>query len=585
MEQYRHIVESITTTVGLVDQNYVYQYVNSAYCAAFGKDRQEIIGHTAAEFFGQEMFQQTIKPHYDRCFAGKEVSFQTWAEFAGWGKRYMDVNYSPFFDLDGKVTAVVASTHDITKTKLLELELAESEERFRAFMDNIPAVVYIKDEEDRHLYTNPQGFKEIGMKPDEFIGSTTKDIWPVQLANKLIALDKKVIDENIPRIVEEWKNVKENEMKWRRDIKFPIQLESGKKLLGGIAIDITEIKQNEQNLRDAFEEIKQLKQKLEQENIYLREEVELHHRYGDIIGNSEPVLEMLDHAKQVAKTDSTVLILGKTGTGKELLANEIHRLSRRKSSIMIKVNCAALPATLIENELFGSEKGAYTGSMSQQLGRFEIADGSTLFLDEIGEMPMELQSKLLRVLQTGQFERLGSSETITTDVRIIASTNKDLAKNVREGSFREDLYYRLNVFSITAPPLRDRIEDIPLLVWAFVKEFENSMGKTIHTIPKKNITMLQKYTWPGNIRELKNVVESAMIITRDKTLRIIPPVDPIIAEKKPNKLEDVERNHIKAVLKKTSWRVSGKNGAAELLGLKPTTLGSRMKKLGITRPI
>ena len=341
---------------------------------------------------------------------------------------------------------------------------------------------------------------------------------------------------------------------------------------------------SKEELKSAFKKVEDLKDRLQQENIYLREEVYLRHQHEEIIGKSEPVIEMLSRAEQVAETDATVLIQGETGTGKELLANAIHRLSRRKDRTMIKVNCAALPATLIESELFGREKGAYTGAMSRQIGRFETADGSTLFLDEIGEMPLELQAKLLRVLQEGQFERLGSPKTINVDVRIIASTNRDLAKAVREGTFREDLYYRLNVFSITVPPLRDRTEDIPLLVWAFVKELESSMGKTIHKIPKNSLDTLKQYDWPGNVRELKNQVENAMIVTKGKTLQIRPPVDPSSTVQKSLKLEDVERGHIKDVLNKTSWRVSGKNGAADLLGLKPTTLESRMKKLGIMRP-
>jgi transcriptional regulator with GAF, ATPase, and Fis domain len=293
---------------------------------------------------------------------------------------------------------------------------------------------------------------------------------------------------------------------------------------------------------------------------------------------------MLARVEQVAETDATVLILGETGTGKELLANEIHRLSRRKDRTMIKVNCAALPETLIESELFGREKGAYTGAMNRQMGRFEIADGSTLFLDEIGELSLELQAKLLRVLQEGQFERLGSPKTFSVDVRIITSTNRNLSRAVRECKFREDLYYRLNVFSVTVPPLRERAEDIPQLVWAFVKEYESSMGKTILKITNKSIEALQQYAWPGNIRQLKNVVENAMILCKGKTLHLAPPADDSAKVQKALKLEDVERNHIKEVLKKTSWRVSGKNGAAELLGLKPTTLESRMKKIGITRP-
>ena len=331
-------------------------------------------------------------------------------------------------------------------------------------------------------------------------------------------------------------------------------------------------------------EINKLKDRIEQENIYLRKEIEVKHKHAEIIGNCELVRKMLSEAEQVAKTDSTVLILGETGTGKELLARAIHNLSLRKDRQMVTLNCAALPATLLESELFGREKGAYTGAMARQIGRFEIADGSSIFLDEIGEMPLEVQAKLLRVLQEGQFERLGNPQTISVNVRIIASTNRDLARAAADGQFREDLYYRLNVFSITAPSLRDRVEDIPLLVWAFIKEFEKPMGKAIEKIPQKSIGALQQYPWPGNIRELKNVIEHAMIISQDRVLQLNPPAGLSTNLHKDLKLEMVERNHIIDVLNKTSWRVSGQKGAANLLGLKPTTLEARMKKLGITRP-
>ena len=336
--------------------------------------------------------------------------------------------------------------------------------------------------------------------------------------------------------------------------------------------------------QSSLEEIRKLKDLLEQQNKYLREELDLKHAHETIIGKSESVTRMLRRVEEVAETDSTVLILGETGTGKELIANEIHRLSRRKQHPLIKVNCAALPATLIESELFGREKGAFTGSLSRQIGRFEIADGSTLFLDEIGEMPVELQAKLLRVLEDGTFERLGSPKSVSVDVRIIASTNRDLASAMSEGRFREDLYYRLNVFPVNVSPLRDRIEDIPILVWGFVKEFEESMGRTIHNIPQQSLDRLQHYSWPGNVRELKNLVEHAMIVSKDNTLRIDLPDHSTEVNSKALRLEDLERNHIEEVLKQTSWKVSGKNGAAELLGLKPTTLESRMKKLEITRP-
>ena len=584
IKQYKHIVESSNNPIGLVDRNFIYQYVNEPYRQALNKSAKEIIGQSVPELFGRNFFETVMEPHYKQCFSGENVNYQAWFDFPGWGRRYMDVRYYPFRKPDGRVTAAVTNVHDITEIKKLDIKLKESQERFRAFMDNLPASVYIKDENDRHIYGNPEALESVRKKPEEFIGSTTRDLWPPQVADRLIELDRKVINEDIPRISEEWTNTEKGDRRWRRDIKFPIKLGSGKKLLGGIALDITDLKQNEQNLRDACNEIEQLKQKLERENIYLREEIEVNYKHEEIIGKSKPVLEMLSRAEQVAETDATVLILGETGTGKELLARSIHRLSSRQNRQMVKVNCAALPVTLIESELFGRERGAYTGAMTRQIGRFEIADGSSIFLDEIGEMPLEVQTKLLRVLQEGQFERLGNPQSISVNVRIIASTNRYLAGAVEESRFREDLYYRLNVFSITVPPLRDRIEDIPLLVWALVKEFEKSMGKAIEKIPQKSIDALSQYTWPGNIRQLRNVIEHAMIISKDKILKLIPPVDPSLEVQKNLKLVDVERLHIINVLEKTAWRVSGAKGAAKLLGLKPTTLESRMKKLGIMRP-
>jgi transcriptional regulator with GAF, ATPase, and Fis domain len=280
-----------------------------------------------------------------------------------------------------------------------------------------------------------------------------------------------------------------------------------------------------------------------------------------------------------------VLLLGETGTGKELIAHAIHEMSSRKDRTMVMVNCASLPPTLIESELFGREKGAYTGSLTKMAGRFELADGSTLFLDEIGDLSLELQSKLLRVLELGEFERLGSSKTIKVNVRLIAATNRDLAKDVEDGRFRKDLYYRLNVFPITIPPLRERTEDIPSLVWSFVKFFEKSLGKPIESIPRKNMEDLMYYSWPGNIRELRNVIEHAMILSPGKTLNIVPPACLPKEQSGSSSLQDIERKHIIEVLERTNWRLSGKNGAAEILGMKRTTLQSKMKALGIKQNV
>jgi formate hydrogenlyase transcriptional activator len=339
-------------------------------------------------------------------------------------------------------------------------------------------------------------------------------------------------------------------------------------------------------LRESLLEIEGLKQRLERENIYLQKEVKLLVEHN-IVGQSTAMKTVLAQAEQVAPTDSTVIILGETGTGKELLARAIHNTSKRKNRPLVTVNCASLPPTLIESELFGREKGAYTGALTRMVGRFEVADGSTLFLDEIGELPVDLQSKLLRVLEEGVFERLGSTRPIRVNVRLIAATNRDLANDVKEGRFRKDLYYRLNVFPIAIPSLRDRAEDIPLMVWTFVNEFQQKMGKRIESIPRKSMEALQSYTWPGNGRELRNVIERAMILSRTDTLEVTMPGGPEIGSADApldQSLEDVERGHILSVLQKTRWRVTGKGSAAEILGLKGSTLQSRMKKLGITRP-
>ena len=357
------------------------------------------------------------------------------------------------------------------------------------------------------------------------------------------------------------------------------------RLLGAIVANSLERKRADQKIQTAFAEIEDLKDRLQAENLLLRDQIDLELKHEEIVGESPALRQVLLQAKQVAPTDSTVLILGETGTGKELLAREIHDLSPRKDRPMIKLNCAALPATLIEAELFGREKGAYTGAVSRQIGRFEAANGSTIFLDEIGELPLELQAKLLRVLQEGQIERLGSNIPVKVDVRVIAATTRDLAQSVKEGRFRQDLFYRLNVFPIMLPPLRQRKEDVPLLVWSIVREFGKSFGKNIESISRKNMDALELYPWPGNIRELRNVIERAMILNNGPTLVVDLPNSQSQAAPPSLSLQSVERAHILAVLERTGWRVRGKNGAAELLELNPSTLCSRMRKLAIKRKV
>ncbi len=334
----------------------------------------------------------------------------------------------------------------------------------------------------------------------------------------------------------------------------------------------------------ADKEIERLKLQLEQENVYLRDEIMLQHRHEEIVGRSAAMKKVLAQVEQVAGTEATVLLQGETGTGKELLARTLHNLSSRKERPLITINCAALPPTLIETELFGREKGAYTGAMTRMAGRFEVADRSTLFLDEIGELSLDLQVKLLRVLEEGRFERLGSTKSLQVNVRIIAATNRDLAQEVAAGRFRRDLYYRLNVFPISIPPLRERLEDIPPLVWAFVKQYEKKLGKRVDHIPRNAMDAMQRYSWPGNARELRNIVEHAMITSSGGKLHLHPPDQAPGDILKSGSLEDVERKHILGVLMKTAWRIAGKDGAAEILGMKRTTLLSKIKKLGIKRP-
>ena len=346
-----------------------------------------------------------------------------------------------------------------------------------------------------------------------------------------------------------------------------------------------EAEERKQRAEQAVIEIKALKDQLEAERAYLQDEIKLEYNHGNMIGDSPGLKHVLYQIEQIAGSNTTVLVLGETGTGKELVARALHSGSLRKNRALIKVNCATLPAALIESELFGHEKGAFTGSHTRHLGRFEVADGATLFLDEIGELPLDLQAKLLRVIQDGEFERLGSSQTLRVDTRIIAATNRNLEAEVRKGTFREDLWYRLSVFPITAPPLRDRLQDIPLLVDYYVKKIAKRMGKNIEFISAGVMHLLQSYHWPGNIRELENVLERAVINSSGPKLRLADEL------KTPRKdmptgaktLEAVEREYIFRVLEQTEWKVSGTNSAAEILGLDRSTLRARMRKLNIEK--
>lgn len=352
--------------------------------------------------------------------------------------------------------------------------------------------------------------------------------------------------------------------------------------------EIEERKKAEASLQATYAEIKLLKDRLEAENVYLQQEVDKRYNFGEIIGQSALLSRVFLQVEQVAPMNATVLILGETGTGKGVIARAIHSSSTRKGRPLITIDCTTLPAALVESELFGRERGAYTGSDTRQIGRFELADGGTIFLDEIGEMPLTMQSKLLRVIQDGEFERLGNPRTIKVDVRIIAATNRNLAEEVKNGTFREDLFYRLNVFPISMPPLRQRKDDVPLLVNHFVATFNKKIGKKIDVVSKDTMCSLQEYHWPGNVRELESVIERAVIISQGSTLQVLDRFDTFCSADEPadgevKALALLEHDHILQVLQKTGWRIEGKNGAAVLLDLNASTLRARMRKYGIVR--
>ena len=488
--------------------------------------------------------------------------------------------YIPRLQLLGEILVNALEHRDI------EQALRDSEERLRLAASSAETGIWGIDISTGRLWATDK-LRDIfhfaldeDLSFDRFLESVHPD--DRQSAKETLALCRRTRD--VTRI--EYRIVlPDGRVRWivSRGRSFPATSIQPERLLG-VSIDFTRQKEMEERLQSQLKEINRLKLELEQENVYLRKEVLLHQEHGEIVSVSQAMKRVLTQVEQVASTDAIVLLQGETGTGKELLARHLHRLSRRKDRPLITLNCAVLPPSLIESELFGREKGAYTGALTRMAGRFEVAHRSTLFLDEIGELSIDLQAKLLRVLEEGQFERLGSTRSLKVDVRIIAATHRDLARAVTEGHFRADLFYRLNVFPILIPPLRERIQDIPPLVWAFVRQNEKKLAKRVERIPRRSMEALQHYAWPGNARELRNIVEHAMITGSGGTLHLRPP-SPMPADTPiEGRLEEVERRHILAVLERTGWRVTGKNGAAEVLGLKRTTLQGRMKKLGIRRP-
>ena len=455
--------------------------------------------------------------------------------------------------------------------------LKESEERFRDLFEEAPIAYVHEGLDSKFIKANRAALKILGVKPEEvpyMVGKTMAPNTPDAQRRMKEAFESVGRGTDTSGVVLELLRHDNGQPIW---IQWWSNPDVGGQFTRTMFIDITDkvLMEREQA-------------RLQAQNQYLREEIKLNNNFEEIISKSKNFQKVLQQLEKVASTDATVLILGESGTGKELLARAVHNISNRSKRPLVKVNCATLPANLIESELFGHEKGAFTGAMDKKIGRFELADGGTIFLDEIAELPVELQAKLLRVLQEGEFERLGNPRTMKVNVRVIAATNRNLEQAIEKKEFREDLFYRLNVFPIVSPPLRDRKEDIPLLVRHFCQKHEAKIGKKIIHIQPEVIDALMEYDWPGNIREVENLIERAMIISHGNTLEYgdwLPVSKNTAGNTKmgPLKLEDVEKQHIIEILKKANWKISGEKGAAKMLGLNATTLEARIKKMGIKR--
>ena len=478
----------------------------------------------------------------------------------------------------------------LRRRKRIERELAEAKTRYRTVADFTHDWEFWQRPDGGFEYLSPACERVSGHPPEAFHTD------PTLLASLVLESDRpawnahqaEAVAAEAPASIEYQILTQTDAIRWVEQTNNPVRLEGGRSAgTRGSIRDITARKQSELDLKQAYQEIGTLKDQLEAENTYYREKIQAVEGSSELVGQSDPMKYLLFRIRQVAPSETTVLIQGETGTGKELVAEAIHTLGPRKDRTLVKVNCAALPPGLAESELFGHEKGAFTGAQALRKGRFELADGATLFLDEVGELSPDVQAKLLRVLQDGQYQRVGGTRTLHADVRVVAATNRDLAKEVAKGRFREDLWYRLNVFPITVPPLRHRKEDIPMLAQFFLDRCCQKLGRTQLDLPRSVVQALQAYAWPGNVRELQNLIEQAVLVSEGPLLRLPDrlgpaPAGPVGSGLLPS-LVELERDHIIKVLDATNWKVEGAKGAADILDLAPSTLRSRMQKLGIER--
>jgi PAS domain S-box-containing protein len=565
--------------------------VNDAMLGQYGATREMFIGLTPADFYKHDV----------------ETGRRVWREFFDQGRLHIKTrerrfngepidiegDYICLYDARRRIIGHFGIQRDVTEevrlqaevarhaaeleTRVIErtAELARSESRIRAIVNALPDTVFVLDGDGGHVESVSQGDERLQCgKNEPADGRRVHDVMPEAAAASLGAVARKTIESGALQVLE-YSREGPDGTRWFEGRSAPLRIDGaeGRPTVVVIARDITDRKRADE---------------LERQNVYLREAFDNDLHFGEILGRSPAMQKIFRAIELVAETDSSVLLLGETGTGKELIARAIHRSSRRKAAVMVKVNCGALPATLVESELFGHERGAFTGAVQQKKGRFELADRGTIFLDEIGELALEVQVKLLRVLQEHEFERLGGTHTVRVDARVIAATNRDLAVEVKNRTFRSDLFFRLNIFPIDVPSLRERRDDIPLLARHFVREFAGRMGRAVDQIDSRALDQLVAYDWPGNVRELANILERAVILCEGRTLQIphlgFPAQASVAATSDLVTLEEAERRHILKALEKTGGVIAGPKGAATLLGVNRSTLWSRMSKLGI-RPV
>jgi PAS domain S-box-containing protein len=536
-----------------------------------------LLGYSIDEFIGAQLWE--IGPFKDikEC----KLAFAELQE-----KEYIRYESLPLETKDGRsiavefvsnVYALSAGTRviqcnirDITTRKQMEQALRQGEERFRLALRNSPISMFSQDRDLRYTWSYNSH-----LRTGKNLERTLDELLETAEAASDTKVRRQVMQTGVAARAE--MQISFGGRKHYFDTTIEPVLDTAGTVIGltGVRVDITEVRETTEALREA-------KKKLTEEKLYLEQEIDTELGFGEIVGQSKALQTVMKNVRIVATTDATVLLLGETGTGKEMVARAVHRASQRSDASFIKMNCAAIPSGLLESELFGNEKGAFTGAVNKKIGRLELADKGTLFLDEIGEIPLELQPKLLRVLQDQEFERLGGLKTLKVNFRLIAATNRDLGEAMRDKEFRNDLYYRLNVFPIRIPPLRERREDIPLLVEHFAQKFALRMKRSIRSIPKKTMDALSGLDWPGNVRELENIIERSVILTQGSVL-IVPlsEIMPIQEGSKGQTLEAAERDHIVRALRESHGQVGGMRGAAGRLGMKRTTLQSKLKHLGI----